>query len=402
MGPRALSAALLLCALAARPAAAVEVIPAAKVALMGGQFFFQGDNTSFNANSDWSFTPGLKLSDRDLLIPIVSGQYRRTREVQELIGGGFLTQETLDNTLGLRWVHLVDERWNVKSTLSYKNEMLTESVSEKLGAGLFDYHKVAASVELERAGDGLLRSVRQSLTAYAVRFYHYRALSAETADLGAEVNAGDRVLDFDAYEYSAAADLTPDERTLVSLSVVGSLRPYRDQKVVTVAGTYLTRNRFDAYVAAAASARRALPDLGGLESSAGLNAGYSRLESSQHNYDAQNTRFNPGYYDYGELSGGPFVAARWRKKFAVTASYDFSRRAYDHRAAQNESGTYGGRAIRMNTHTVNLSASYPLGRGFSLQAQGTYRRSTSNMLYESSYRYNYWSANYYAGVAWTL
>ncbi len=388
--------------LLAAPARAVEVIPSAKISVMGGQFFFQGQSTSFNANSDWSFTPGLKLTERDLLIPIVSGQYRRTREVQELIGGGFLTQETLDNTLGLRWIRLLNQEWNVKSTLSYKNEMLTESASEKLGAGLFDYHKAAASIELERLGQGAVRSVRQSLGAYAVRFYHYRALSAETSDLGAEVNAGDRVLDFSAYEYSAAVDVVPDERTLLSFSVMGSLRPYRDQKVVTVSGTYLSRNRFDAFIAGAASARRSLPEWGTLESSLGLNAAYSRLESDQHNYDAQNTRFNPGYYDYGELSAGPFVAARWRRKVGATLSYDYSRRAYDHRPLQDETGAYGADAIRMNTHTVNLSASWLLGRGFSLIGQGTYRRSTSNMLYESSYRYNYWTANYYAGVSWSL
>jgi hypothetical protein len=271
MGIRPLLA-VLLCASLSPAASAVELIPGAKVSVMGGQFFFQGQSTSFNGNADWSFTPGLKLTERDLLIPIVSGQYRRTREVQELIGGGFLTQETLDNTLGLRWIRLLSAEWNVKSTLSYKNEMLTESATEKLGAGLFDYHKAAASIEFERLGQGAVRSVRQSLGAYAVRFYHYRALSAETADLGAEVNAGDRVLDFNAYEYSAAVDVVPDERTLLSFSVMGSLRPYRDQKVVTVSGTYLGRNRFDAYVAGAASARRSLPPLGALESSLGLNA----------------------------------------------------------------------------------------------------------------------------------
>ncbi len=402
MTTRFLAAALLLCACLPGRSSAVEFVPAARVELLGGQFFFQGENTSFNGNADWSFTPAMKLSDRDLLIPIVSGQYRRTREVQELIGGGFLTQETLDNTAALRWVRLLSERWNVKSTLSYKNEMLTESVNEKLGAGLFDFHKVGASIELERVGEGAARSLRQGLSAYAVRFYHYRALSAATAELGSEVNAGDRILDFNAYEYSAALDLTPDDRTLVSFSALGSLRPYRDQRVVTESGEYLRRNRFDAYVVGAASARRALPAWGPLETSLGLNLSYARLESSQHNYDANNTRFNPGYYDYGETSAGPFLAARLARRLSATVSYAYSRRAFDHRPIQDANGTYGLDAIRLDTHTVNLSTSWLIGKGFSLIASGAYRRSTSNMLYESTYRYNYWSANYYAGVGWSL
>ncbi|MCM2305275.1 MAG: hypothetical protein NDJ72_11265, partial [Elusimicrobia bacterium] len=72
MGLRTLLAALL-CAAPVTAASAVEVIPGAKVSVMGGQFFFQGESTSFNGNADWSFTPGLKLTERDLLIPIVSG-----------------------------------------------------------------------------------------------------------------------------------------------------------------------------------------------------------------------------------------------------------------------------------------------------------------------------------------
>ena len=48
------------------------------------------------------------------------------------------------------------------------------------------------------------------------------------------------------------------------------------------------------------------------------------------------------------------------------------------------------------------SLSCPLGKGLSLKAQGSYRRATSNMLYESTYRYNYWTAYYFAGVGWEL
>ena len=401
MRPRSLPLALLLCALASAGSAA-ELVPVARLDALGGQFFFQGQHTSFSGNANWLFSPGVKLTDRDMLVPIASGQYRRTREVRELVGGGFLTQETLDNTLALRWVRLLSPAWNAKTTVSYKNELVTESATEKLGSGLFDYHKFAVGAEAERTGDGLVRSLRHAVNAYAVRFYHYRALAASTSELGSEVNAGDRVLDFDAYEYSLSADMTPDESTLVALSVMASLRPYRDQRVVTETGAYRSSNRFDALVAASASARRVLPPLGPLESSVGLNASYSRLESSQHNYDAQNTRFNPGYYDYGEISAGPFAAARWKKGLTVGAGYDFTRRAFDHRPTQTVTGAYGDRAIRMDTHTVTLNASYPLTERLALKVLGTYRRATSNMLYESSYRYNYWTANYFTGLSWSL
>lgn len=395
----ALACGLALLAVAAR---AVEWTPVAKIDLLGGQFFFQGQNTSFSGNADWLFSPGIRLSERDALVPLLTGQYRRTREVRELVGGGFLTAESLDNAVALKWIHLFSPEWNIKPNLSYKNELITESNDEKLGYGLFDYHKVSLGVELERAGGELFKSVRQSLTAYAVRFYHYRALSAQSAELGAEVNSGDRVLDFNAYDYTLSADASPSEAALLSGSLLASVRPYRDQKVVTVSGEYLSSNRLDVYAVGALSARLSLPRWGGLESAVGLNGGYTRVFSNQNNYDAQNTRFNPGYYDYGELSAGPFAAARWRKALSAALSYDFTRRAYDHRPAQDAAGLYGARAIRMDSHTVTLAAGYDLTKRLALKLSGSYRRATSNMLYESSYRYNYWTAHYFAGLGWTL
>lgn len=386
----------------AASAAALSWVPVAKIDALGGQFYFQGENTSFSGNANWLFSPGVKLDDRNALIPLFSGQYRRTREVQELIGGGFLTQETLDNTVAVKWVHLLSQDWNVKPSLSYKNQMITESKDETLGKGIFDYHKISFGTELEKTGGELFPSVRVGAGAYGVRFYHYSALSASSADLGAEVNAGDRVLDFNAYDFTLAADMLPAEGTLLSASLLTSYRPYRDQKIVTVSGGYQSTNRYDVFAAGALSARQNLPKWGELESVAGLNLGYTRLLSNQNNYDATNTRFNPGYYDYGEFAAGPFAALRWRKKLTASAGYDYTRRAYDHRPIQHESGVYGQQAIRLDTHTVNVGFSYPVWRKISAKAQGAYRRATSNMLYESSYRYNYYTAYYFVGLSWEL
>lgn len=400
---RPLVAATALCALAA-PAAGASFVPVAGVDLLGGQYFFQGQHTSFSGNANWLFSPGVQLSEREALVPLVTGQYRRTREVQELVGGGFLTQESLSNTAALKYARLLSPRWNVKPSLSYRNELITESEEETLGNGLFDYHKWGAGVELERTGGERVKSLRQSFNAYAVRFYHYRALSAQSAELGAEVNAGDRVLDFDAYDYSLALDLLPREGTQLGASLLASLRPYRDQRVVTLAGTYSERDRLDLYGAAALSGRQALPAWGRLESAAGLNLMATRNQSNQHNYDAQNTRFNPYYYDYTELSAGPFMALRWDKGPTASLSYDYTQRNYDSRPVQDAAGLYGVDAIRMRTHTVSASFAWPikLVKGLSAKLQGSYRRATSNMLYESTYRYNYWTAHYFAGLGWTL
>lgn len=390
----------------ASPAWAVEWAPILKLDALGGQFFFQGDNTSFSGNANLVFSPAAKLSDKDSLVPTVASQYRRTREVRELLGGGFLTQESLDTTVGVKWIHQLDDAWALKPGLSYKNELITESKNETLGNGLFDYHKVSLGLEAERRTERL--NLRQGVSAYGVRFYHYRALaSSQQGITGEEIKSGDRVLDFNAYDYSVAAEWMLVEGTVLSGSILSSYRPFRDQKIVTVSGTYLVKNRTDLYGAAMAGVQQQLPRwrLGpwSVENAVGSSLGYALLVSNQHSYDAARTRFNRDYYDYYDLTFSPFYAAKAGKKLGVSVSYDYTKRQYNSRPVQLVDGSYDGtRRIFQETHTLSLSAAYALVPHLSLRVQGSFRASVSNMQYESAYRYNYETAHYFVGLSYAL
>lgn len=395
--------------LAPDQARAAELIPIVKLDLLGGQFFFENENTSFGGNSNWLLSPGIRLSDQDILVPTLSGRYRRTREVRELIGGGFLTQESLDNLVSVKYIRILGERWSVKPNVSFKNELITESEDEKLGKGLFDYSKLAFGVELERQGL-FFKSIRQNATAYGVRFYRYSALSSQSADFGTEIQSGDRVLNFDAYDYSIAADFLPREGMLFTGTLLGSYRPFGDQNLVTVTGEYEAKKRRDLYAVALVGYQQKLPDwkmdIGNftlsLQSVAGLNLGYTLLDSNQHNYDASQTRFNENYYDYGEVTGSPFYFARFNEKLSATVAYDFARRDYGDRPAQEIDATYLTNKIYTNTHSVSLFLSYPVWSKISLKVQGTWRSSGSNMKYETTYRYNYKAYNYFVGLGFSL
>lgn len=398
--------ALATCLLAAAPPArAADFVPLLKLDALGGQFFFEGENTSFSGNADWVAGVGAKLSERDMLVASWSGQYRRTREVEELVGGGFLTQESLENTASLKYVRALSEDWALKPSVSYKSTLLTEDEEETLGSGLFDYHKLSFGLEGERRGE-LFKSVRHALSVYAVRFYHYSALAASSEDFGEEISAGDQVLDFNAYDYSISADLLPWEGTLFSASTLVSYRRFIDQPIVTVAGTYEADDRRDWVAAGAASWQQELPGYTLLgrraQDFAGINLSYTWLDSDQNNYDAARTRFNPDFYDYGELTVGPFYSVKFGEGLSVTAAYDYARRDYRTRPIQSVDGDYGDEAIDLNTHTFTCSLSYPLGGGISAKVQGAWRRTRSNMKFEQTYRYNYDSAHYFAGLSFAL
>lgn len=74
---------------------AAEWAPYLSLDVYGGQSFFSGDNESpvTGPNGALLFVPAVSFSERFTLMPSVSARYQAVRDVQELAGGGFLTQE---------------------------------------------------------------------------------------------------------------------------------------------------------------------------------------------------------------------------------------------------------------------------------------------------------------------
>jgi hypothetical protein len=381
-------------------ALALKIEPVIKLTALGGQYFFQGTNTSFSGNGDWLLAPGIRFNDKFSLIPTGVGKYRRAREVQELIGGGFLTRETLENQAIVKGIYSLSPRWKTKLKGSFKNQLLVESASETLGNGLYDNNKLGLGLEFERTGT-ILKSLRLSLDPYAVRFIRYTSL-ASGSTFGEEIKSGVNTLDFNAYDASSGADLALGRKTQISANALVSFRPYSDQKRVTSSGSYLTEDRKDWYSEVSASLLRALPDIppAHLQWLAGLNFSYSALISDQHNYDANRTQFNPNYYDYAEIHVVPKLIGRLFGKLDCAMAYDYGLRNYNHRPTQDFTGVYATDKIVLTTHSISYSFKYPCGLGISTVVQGVWRESTSNMAYEATYRYNYIAQHYFAGISW--
>jgi len=397
---RAAFALLLSAAFPPTSAAGPDLVPVVSVEGMGGQFFFQGENTSFSGNAAWQATPGLKFSKRFSLLPTASGRYQRTREVQELIGGGFLTRENLENTATLKGILALNDSWKLKLKGSARSQLLVESDDEDLGKGLFDNVIVGMGLEAERSGKRL-RSLRFSLDPYAVRFPHYNSL-ASGSSFGSEIDSGENTLDFNAYDATAAADLGLGKSAFASAMLLGSYRLFTDQKIVTDSGLFTDSKRKDWYGAAALGLARVLPEWSalGLRTLVGFDATASLLDSDQSNYDASRNRFNPDYYDYLELGIAPKVLGRFKKGVEWSLVYGFMRRTYSDRPVQSADGNYLADPIRLDTHTVSGSVKVPLAKGFAAVARGAWRRATSNMQFEQTYRYNYHSEHYFTGISW--
>ncbi|MBI5883259.1 MAG: hypothetical protein HZB91_09155 [Elusimicrobia bacterium] len=395
-------AAALLWALSS-PAGAAEFVPLLRVDVLGGRSTMAGAASNFGGNVFWSLTPAVRFSDRDSFIPTIAGQYRRTYEAREVVGGSFLTHQALDNMIHLKWVHAFTDSILAKPYCAFKNEMLSEVAGEALGQGLFNHHKVSGGIEFERVGERL-RSLRNTIAFYAVRFYNFESLAAQR--FGSEIRGGRAVLDFNALDYTLALDWLPWEGGLLTGSVNGSYRVFPDQKVMTAAGIFIDDTRGDLAWSGDMGLQHRWRgwSLGKIsfEPSAGAHSGFSGLISNQNHYDVGRLKFNPRYYDYHGFTAGPFVRLK-AGRLEASVSYDFERREYPRRRAQEENGAYrDGEAVNTNDHIWSYGVSLVLTEYLSLKVQGSERVSSSSTRHERTYRYNFQSRHYYAGFSFKL
>ncbi|MBI5625375.1 MAG: hypothetical protein HY924_16480 [Elusimicrobia bacterium] len=380
------------------PGSAAEFAPVLRLDVLGGQSYLEAGDSNFGGNIFWSATPAVRLSDRDAFIPTLAGQFRRTYEARETVGGSFLTHTTLDTIVNLKWVHSFTEAIALKPYFGFKNEMLSEVPGESLERGLFNHHKFSGGLEFERLGERL-RSLRNTFAFYAVRFYNFETLAAQK--FGSEIRAGGAVLDFNAFDYTMAADWLPWERGLLSGSVTASLRAFPDQNVVSSAGTFSDDSRADlAWNGDLGIQHRWRGwSVGALdfEPAAGFHAGFAGLTSNQNHYEASRLKYNQKYYDYHGLAAGPFVRLK-AGRLETGLSYDYERKEYTQRLAQDEDGTYRGEeTVYTNDHIWSYNLSLALTEFLSLKAQGAARMSSSNTRYERTYRYNFQSKHYFVG-----
>ncbi len=382
--------------------AELKFTPVAKLDFVGGQIFFEGQNTSFTGNGNWLLAPGIKFSDKVSLIPTINGKYRRMREVQELVGGGFLTRETFENSISLKGIYKWNDTWKTKVKGSFKTQLVVESDDEKLGKGLYDNHKLGFGLEFERTGS-LFKSIKFSFDPYGIRFFRYKTLSSGSS-LGTEIKSGENTLDFNAYDTSISAVLPLFGQFLFTGSTLYSYRPYIDQFTVTSSGQYTEDKRKDYYNLTSLGVQSRLPTFDNnvieLESVASLDLSYTIQKSNQHNYDAARTKFNQKYYDYDEYSITPQLTAKLMNKLELVLSYGFTNRRYTDRVIQDTDGNYKISLLYQNYHTITYALKYPIMYGLSVSAQGAYRKTTSNMEYEKTYRYNYHSQHYFLGLSW--
>lgn len=380
----------------------VSLVPLVKIQALGGQNYFEGKFGSFGGNASGIFSPGLRFGNRLTLLPAYTSAYRATREIQELVGGGFLTQQLWNHLFTLKPIVKIGSL-RIKPKGSYKIEWIRETTEEKWGGGLFDFRKAAGGLEVEKEGSRF-KSIRGGAEFYAIRFPNYKALTSR--QFGEEIKSGTRVLDFNAIDGTAAIDVMLFPKSILSFQALTSFRFFPDQFIVTRSGAYSADLRQDFFLYGLLAWRQALPAFSKwrMATTVGLDFAFHHLSSSQNSYDATRRFFTPKYYDYNEPRFTPRVSFLFADKIGFSLSHEWSWRSYRDRILQDAQGEFSATAKRIDvrSRTLGFTLSYKILKSLSVVGQGSYRISKSNMAFEKVFRYNYSSFIYLMGLAWEL
>src|SRR6266513_1896764 len=115
---------------------AVEVKPVVNAELLGGQYYYNGSGSSFGGFSSLVASPFMKFNEKWSLVPLYSGSYQGTKQVQDLVGGGTLFQDSQSHNLSLKGIRAFDNGLRLKAVTGYGFELLRETKDEGWGQGL--------------------------------------------------------------------------------------------------------------------------------------------------------------------------------------------------------------------------------------------------------------------------
>lgn len=398
---RRLLAALIL-ACAAEPIYAVEWTPVVDASALLGQVFQQNRTSSWQGNANLQFTPAMKLTPDWTLIPTYAGEYQGTKSVVELAGGNELFQDSQSHSLNLKAVY----RWNslkIKPSLGYRWDFLRETSDESWGKGLFDYRKPAAGIEAEYAFPGQIKA-GLAFDYYKIEFPNYTALESQpqAAGLGREQAAAFTLNSNNLSWTLHGAFPLPFEGGSARLSLNAISRYYPQQHIVANTGDLTSDLRSDDIKSAIGTllyGRALSKKIVGLLS---LQLAETRARSNQAHYDPELNVFTQDYYSYDERSIQPkisFMLGSRRAEFSI--SYLLIQRDYLGRVAQDAAGTYLNEAINLSQESYLFDLAIPINWGLKLIAHSTVTHSSSNMLYEKSFRYNYNISSHLIGFSYS-
>ena len=380
-----------------------------KLDLFGGQYFFESQSGAVNGYGLFDMQLAKSYSSSSGFFISARSAYTGFKQVNELAGGGTLFQQSLDSSLGFKWIKRYEGGFSLKPRVGIKNQLFRETKDEKWGKGLYDFTRYEGGLTLERKtrlGLSTPWIYQLSWDAYYTRYTRFKSLASQYGQELAAPNPGSRTLDTLTNQFSWDNEFDLPNFVKADLFFALSMIDYQDQKVINSEGRYLSSKRSDSYQALNFGLSKRYNDidiLGRIRPVLGISFGLSNLISNQSHLDTDpaHLKFIRAYYDYWETRAAPNAQFTFIGSGLITRlGYEFAMRRYSGRLEQKSDGAYTSKLLGQYSSSFSFEAVYPLARSLDLKLQGSWAASRSNNRFEQVYRYNYDSSMYFAGVEW--
>jgi hypothetical protein len=398
------AASVVLLSAASGPLSAVQIKPVINAEILGGQYYFQGSESAFGALMSLNASPYMQFNDEWSLVPLYSGSYRGTKQVQDLVGGGTLFQDSQDHVISNKVIRSFKNGLKLKAVGAYGIELLRETKDEGWTKGLYDNRRMSGGTEAEWFFKKD-QSVRLAYDYYRIHFPNYQSLESQSSDdLGRELASPD-VLDNANHALTLGGQFAMPGSGLLEASVSQTFRSYSDQKLVLSSGDLSNEERNDdlmnfslqgTWPVMVESDRRLFGTLG---------YGWTHLTSNQNHYEASRAgsgdAFNANFYSYVTQS----LTNQWtlmlgEDSWTFRLAGTIARQAYSDRLIQNSVGERGTDTTHVDSAYLSLGASYPIAKGFRVTASTAFGWNDSNNTYTRMYQYHYNSATYLMGFSY--
>jgi hypothetical protein len=380
---------------------AIEVKPVVNAQLLGGQYFYNGSDNAFGAVTSLSAAPFLKFNEDWSLVPLYSGNYNGTQQVQDLIGGGTLFQEAQDHTGSLKLIRSFGDHWKVKGIGAYGAQFLRETKDESWGHGLYDNRRASGGIETEYSWDKE-RFVRFAYDYYAIRFPNYTSLESQgdAQGLGRELNAPD-VLDTHNHALTLGSQIALPWNGFLEGTASYTWSHFGSEHVVDLAGQLTPEVRNDTIEALSLQGTWPIVLKSRWKLFSSLGYSWNHTLSNQNHYDAQQFFFNSNYYSYSTQSlQNQWTFAMGDDPWTLAWNWSLTHQSYADRAVQDSAGLYGTDATHVNGFFTGFTFTYPIAKGFKLNALTQFGWNDSNNHDNAVYQYHYNTQAYLAGFSY--
>jgi hypothetical protein len=380
---------------------AVQVKTVVDASLLGGQNYYNGSASSLGGVAALTVAPYTQFNDQWSLVPLYTGNYRGTKQVTDLVGGGTLFQDSQDHTISAKLIRSFPNGLKVKAVSGYGVEWLRETKDEDWTKGLYDNRRLFAGTEAEWSWKRD-RNVRFAYDAYFIHFPNYQSLeSTQGSDLGRELSNPD-TLDNNNHAFTLSSRLGLPFNGYIDLAAAYRLRSFGDQNIVAPTGDLIGETRKDSVQSLSAAGTWPVITKESRKLFTTFTYSWDHLYSNQNHYDANQFVFNGNYY----AGVTNTITNQWTALFgqndpwSLNFTGSLSRQQYADRRVQDATGVYGSDTTHVDGAYLGVGFSYPIAKGFHLAGNAYFGWNDSNNQDNRVYQYHYHTQTYLMGFTY--